>query len=151
MITIDKKINRDENMVIAKPEWFKRRRGGFWSYEMQWQGAVYMIITVSWLFVGIIFIPQNLINSIIFTAVFLFLIMDGIIASVKSLDEREQMQYAISMRNAAWGMIIAVVVLMITASNFNVTKTDLYKLIMLAILAGGMVGLITRYKLQKES
>lgn len=150
MITVDKRINRDENMVIAKPEWFKRRRGGFWSYEMQWQGAVYMIITVSLLFVGIS-LPQNLINNIIFTAVFLFLLMDGIIASVKSLDEREQMQYAISMRNAAWGMIIAVVVLMIAASNFNITKTDLYRLIMLAIFAGGMVGLITRYKLQKES
>jgi hypothetical protein len=135
-------------MVIAKPEWFKKRRGGFWSYEMQWQGAVYMICTVSLLFVGIS-LPQNLINSVVITVAFLFLFMDGIIASVKSLDEREQMQYAISMRNAAWGMIIAMIVLMITASNFNVTRTDLYKLIMLAIFLGGMVGLITRYKLQR--
>ena len=32
-------------MVIAKPEWFKKRnRKGFWSYELPWQGTIYMFV-----------------------------------------------------------------------------------------------------------
>lgn len=136
-------------MVIAKPEWFKKRRGGFWSCEMKWQGVLYLMITFSLIFIGMI-LPQTLLNGVIILAVFLFLFIDGLLASVKALDEREQMQYAVSMRNASWGMVVALIVLLTLASNFNVTKHDLYVLIMLSIIVGGLVGAITRYKLQRE-
>lgn len=136
-------------MVIAKPEWFKKRKGGFWNCEMKWQGVLYLMITFSLIFIGMI-LPQTLWNGVIILAMFLFLFMDGLLASVKALDEREQMQYAISMRNASWGMIVALIVLLTLVSNFNVTKHDLYILIMLSIMVGGLVGVITRYKLQRE-
>jgi hypothetical protein len=44
----------------------------------------------------------NIIISIIVTAVFLFLFMDMIIASYKSMDEMGKMHYSIAMRNMAW-------------------------------------------------
>lgn len=137
-------------MVIAKPEWFKRKNGGFLSSGITWQGAIYMISTTSMIFIGMI-LPQNIITSVIVTAVFLFLIMDANIASLKSLDERERMHYAISMRNTAWGIIIILVILMTVTFNLDITKEDFYRLIMLAALGGGIIGIITRYKLQKEN
>ena len=76
--------------------------------------------------------------------------MDGIIANVKSLDEREQMQYSISMRNTAWGMIIALAVLLVLSSSFNIDQLDLYRSIFVAVFAGGIIGIITRYKLHRD-
>jgi uncharacterized membrane protein HdeD (DUF308 family) len=137
-------------LVIAKPEWFKKRnRKGFWSYELPWQGTLYMICTLSLIFVGML-LPQNLLNSVLITVLFLFLFMDGIIANVKSLDEREQMQYSISMRNTVWGMIIALAVLLVLSSSFNIDQLDLYRSIFVAVFAGGIIGIITRYKLHRD-
>lgn len=63
-------------MVIAKPEWFNRRNKPFYSYGMTWQGWIYLIVTISVLFTGII-LPQNMVTGIIITLMFLFLFMDN--------------------------------------------------------------------------
>lgn len=94
-------------MVIAKPEWFKKKKG-FFSYEMTWQGAIYLLITISVIFIGAT-LPQNVITTLVIVGVFLFLFFDMMYASLKSMDERAKMHYSIAMRNASWGMIITMI------------------------------------------
>lgn len=139
-----------KKMVIAKPEWFKKKNKGYLISRITWQGTVYMLATASVLFVGMT-LPPTLINEIIVTAVFLFLIMDAQIATWNSLDEREQIHTAIAMRNMAWGMIIILVASMVIISNFDITLKDFYKIIMLIAIGGAMINFITRYKLQREN
>jgi hypothetical protein len=134
-------------MVIAKPEWFKKKKG-FFSYEMTWQGTVYLIVTASLIFIGMM-LPQNIITTITITGLFLFLFFDMIYASLKSMDERDKMHYSIAMRNAAWGMIITMIIISIIMSSFNGIKANLGILIIVTALVGGIINFVTRYKLEK--
>lgn len=136
-------------MVIAKPEWFKKKKG-FFSFEMTWQGAVYLIATVSLIFIGIM-LPENMIISIIITGLFLFLFFDMMYASLKSMDERAKMHYSIAMRNAAWGMIITMIMISTILYSFNDIKANLGVLIVTTALVGGIINFATRYKLEKDS
>lgn len=136
-------------MVIAKPEWFKRKNGSFLSSRITWQGAIYIIVTISVIFIGMT-LPQNIITEIIVAAVFLFLLMDANVATLKSLDEREKMHYSIAMRNMAWGIIIAIIIVSIILSYYEV-KNSLNILIVVIILVGGLINFITKYRLQKEN
>lgn len=134
-------------MVIAKAEWFKKRKG-FFSYEMTWQGAIYLLFTISVIFIGIM-LPENMIITLALTGLFLFLFFDMIYASLKSMDERAKTHYSIAMRNAAWGMIITMVVLSIISSSFNGINLSL--LIIITALVGGVINFLTRYKLEKAN
>lgn len=136
-------------MVIAKPEWFKKKKG-FFSYEMTWQGTVYLIVTASLIFIGMM-LPQNIITTITITGLFLFLFFDMMYASLKSMDERAKMHYSIAMRNAAWGMVITMIIISIIMSSFSGIKANLGILIIVTALFGGIINFITRYKLEKES
>lgn len=136
-------------MVIAKPEWFKKKKG-FFSFEMTWQGVVYLIATVSLIFIGIM-LPENMIISIIITGLFLFLFFDMMYASLKSMDERAKMHYSIAMRNAAWGMIITMIMFLTILYSFNDIKANLGVLIVTTALVGGIINFATRYKLEKDS
>lgn len=136
-------------MVIAKPEWFRKKKG-FFSFEMTWQGAAYLIATVSLIFIGIM-LPENMIISIIITGLFLFLFFDMMYASLKSMDERAKMHYSIAMRNAAWGMIITMIMISTILYSFNDIKANLGVLIITTALVGGIINLATRYKLEKDS
>jgi len=136
--------------VIAKPEWFKKKGGGIFSYKIPWQGTVYTIATIAVIFIGIM-LPQNIIIELIILAVFLFLIMDAQIATWNSLDERERTHASIATRNTAWGLIIILVIVMVVTSNLDIAKENLYRLIFLAAFGGAIIGIITRYKLQKEN
>ena len=89
-------------MVIAKPEWFKKNKG-ILSLGVTWQGTVYLLATVSLIFIGMM-LPQNVIITVTISALFLFLFFDAMYASLKSMDERAKLHYSIAMRNAAWGM-----------------------------------------------
>ena len=142
-------LHEVKKMVIAKSEWFKKGKSGFYSFKMPWQGWIYLIATISVLFTGMM-LPQNIIISIIVTAVFLFLFMDMIIASYKSMDERGKMHYSIAMRNMAWGMIITLITVSIILSYTNI-KNNLNILIVSVTLIGCLINVLTRYKLQKEN
>ena len=135
-------------MVIAKPEWFKNKKG-FFSYDMTWQGAVYLISIVSLILIGMM-LPQNIITTITITGLFLFLFFDMTNASMKSMDERDKMHYSVAMRNAAWGMIITMIIISTIMSSFNGIKANLGILIIVTALVGGIINFITRYKLEKE-
>ncbi len=136
-------------MVIAKPEWFKKKKG-FFSFEMTWQGTVYLVATASLIFIGIM-LPQNIIISVIITGLFLFLFFDMMYASLKSMDERAKMHYSIAMRNAACGMIITMIMFSTILYSFNDIKANLGVLIITTALVGGIINFATRYKLEKDS
>ncbi len=136
-------------MVIAKSEWFKKRKSGFNSFEMSWKGWIYLIIIILVLFVGLA-VPQNMVNNLITGGVFTFLFIDMITASYKSLDERGKMHYSISMMNMAWGMLITIILGSIVLS-YNDIKNGLGILIMVTALLGSLIGFLTRYKLEKEN
>lgn len=139
-----------KKMVIAKPEWFKRKDGGFFNYKIPWQGAVYILATTAIPFIGMK-LPQNILIELIILIIFLFLIIDAQIATWDSLDERERMHASIAIRNTSLGLIIFLVIALAIASNLDITGESLYRLIFLAVFSGAAIGIITRYKLQKES
>jgi len=126
--------------MIAKPEWFKKSKGIF-SFEITWQGAVYLLATLSLIFIGMM-LPQNIIITIIIGGLFLFLIIDAQYAFLKTLDEREYLHYSIAMRNTAWGMIVML--------NFN-DEVNLGVLIIATGLVGFIINVATRYKLEKSN
>ena len=137
-------------MVIAKPEWFKRKNQGFLGYQITWQGAVYLTVAIIVLLFGILF-TESLIINLIATGLFLFLFMDALSASLKSLDERERMHSAIAMRNAAWGMIITMIIMSIIFSSFSGIKANLSILFIITALIGGIINVMTLYKLERGS
>lgn len=137
-------------MVIAKPEWFKRKDGGIFNYKIPRQGTAYIMVTIAVLFIGMM-LPQNILIELIVLIVFLFLIIDAQIATWNSLDEREQMHASIAMRNTSLGLIVSLIIIMVIASNLDITKENLYRLIFLAAFSGAAIGIITRYKLEKEN
>lgn len=140
-------------MVIAKPEWFKRKNRknrGFLGYQITWQGAVYLTVAIISLLFGILF-TESLIINLIAAGLFLFLFMDALSASLKSMDEREQMHYAIAMRNAAWGMIITMIIMSIIFSSFSGIKANLSILFIITALIGGIINVMTLYKLERGS
>lgn len=135
-------------MVIAKPEWFKRRNGGFFSHQMPCQGTVYLIVTVFVLLTGIL-LSQDLIANLMVIVAFLFLFTDAMNASLKSMDEREKQHYSIAMINTAWGMMITMIIISIILSSFDGFKANLSVLFIITVLAGGVINFVTRYKLEK--
>ena len=136
-------------MVIARQEWFNQRNKPFYSYGMTWQGWIYFMALLMMLFTGIM-LHQNMIISLIAIGAYLFLIMDMIIASYKSMDERGKMHYSTAMRNMAWGMIITIITASIIIDYANI-ENGTTVLIGSAGLVGGLIAFITRYKLEKEN
>lgn len=135
-------------MVIAKPEWFKKNKG-ILSLGVTWQGTVYLLATVSLIFIGMM-LPQNVIITVTISALFLFLFFDAMYASLKSMDERAKLHYSIAMRNTAWGMIATIVMVSLVMLNFN-DEVNLGVLIIATGLVGFIINVATRYKLEKSN
>lgn len=99
-------------MVIAKQEWFVRRKYGGWGlFPKTWQGWAYLIVFLAILF-GVQMLPISSNTKMIATVVLaIFLIIDTLQAMAKlKKDEREKLHEAIAERNALWA-VIAVIVL----------------------------------------
>ena len=136
-------------MVIARQEWFNQRNKPFYSYGMTWQGWIYFMVILVMLFTGIM-LHQNMIISLIAIGAYLFLIMDMVIASYKSMDERGKMHYSIAMRNMAWGMLITIITVSIII-DYTGIKNGITVLIWSTGLVGGLTAFITRHKLEREN
>jgi len=98
--------------MIGKPEWFERRKYGGWGlHPKTWQG---------WLYLALIILPFIVFHSLPFWDVktrmvitiiwvgFLLLDITHIMVALKR-DEREFKIEAMSERNAAWMMILVLV------------------------------------------
>lgn len=147
-------------MIIAKPEWFERRKYGGWGVGIKtWQGAVYLSLLFLSLFV-IIIISYLFLKSIIAMFAFiglwlLFLFVDlGPITWKLKRDEREIMHEAIAERNAAWGMMFVLVVGVLIELIYNIIINRIVYVnpfIVIALIVGIVIKSITNYKLEKTN
>lgn len=147
-------------MIIAKPEWFERRKYGGWGVGIKtWQGAVYLLLLFLSLVVMII-ISYLFLKSIIAMFVFiglwlLFLFIDlGPITWKLKRDERETMHEAIAERNAAWGMMFVLVIGVLIEMIYNIIiNRTIYvnPFIVIALIVGIIIKSITNYKLEKTN
>ena len=136
-------------MVIAKSEWFNNKKGKYFNFGVTWQGGIYILLLLSVLFIGFM-LPQTIIIQLIVSGVFIFLMMDFVIASYRAMDEREKSHYSIAMRNMSWGMIITMVLISITLSYFDV-KNSLNFLIFATGFVGAIIGIVYNYKLKRDN
>ena len=96
-------------MIIAKPEWFKRRKYTGWgATPKDWRGYLYVAIVIG-IFVAFQALPfwSTTLRIIGTIAWILFLFIDhlDIIFNIGK-DERERKHEAIAERNALWAIVI---------------------------------------------
>ncbi len=95
-------------MIIAKPEWFQRRKYSGWGVTPKdWRGWTYIIVILILIF-GFQALPfwSNTTRIVITILFFIFLLIDhlDVMFQIKR-DEREILHEAKSERNAMWVMI----------------------------------------------
>lgn len=143
-------------MIIAKPEWFGRRKYTGWGVSIKtWQGSVYLA-GMFLLLVALQLIPNlSTENRLIITGVWVaFLIIDmaDVMWKLKK-DEREHIHEAIAERNAAWAMMFVLVIGLFIELTYNALQQKLYAnpFIIIALAAGIIVKSVTNYKLEREN
>lgn len=143
-------------MIIAKPEWFGRRKYTGWGVSIKtWQGAVY-IAGMFLLLVVLQLIPNlSTENRLVISGVWVaFLIIDMVDVMWKlKKDERERIHEAIAERNAAWAMMFVLVVGLFIELTYNALQQKIYAnpFIILALAAGIISKSVTNYKLEREN
>lgn len=142
-------------MIIARPEWFGRRKYGGWGVSVKtWQGAAYLA-SVLLILVAIQLLPLSTIARIYVTAawlVFLFLDMFDVMWKVRR-DEREYIHEAVAERNAAWAMMPVLVVGIFIQLISSSLKGDPYvdPVPVIALVAGVIAKSVTNYRLEREN
>lgn len=142
-------------MIIAKPEWFGRRKYTGWGVSIKtWQGAAYFAGMISLLIV-IQLIPNLPAESRLiitgFWIAFLLIDMADVMWKLKK-DERERIHEAIAERNAAWGMMFVLVIGIFIELTYNALQQRIYvdPFLIAALIAGAVIKSITNYKLERE-
>jgi predicted Co/Zn/Cd cation transporter (cation efflux family) len=141
--------------MIARPEWFTRRKYGGWGVTPKtWQAWVYMAVTLGVLIVIVALPFWDDQQRMIVTGVWLAFLMLDIVPVMVTLnrDEREYKNEAIAERNAAWFMsavlVLGVLVeLMISALNKEIL-VDWF--LVVALFGGVVVKSVSNYMLDKR-
>ncbi|MGB9869609.1 hypothetical protein [Methanothermobacter sp.] len=142
-------------LIIARPEWFGRRKYGGWGVSVKtWQGAAYLA-SVLLILVAVQLLPLSTMARIYVTAawlVFLFLDMFDVMWKVQR-DEREYIHEAIAERNAAWAMMPVLVVGIFIELISSSLKGDPYvdPIPLVALVAGVIAKSVTNYRLEREN
>ncbi|MDI9614758.1 hypothetical protein [Methanothermobacter sp.] len=142
-------------LIIARPEWFGRRKYGGWGVSVKtWQGAVYLA-SVLLILVAVQLLPLSTMARIYVTAawlVFLFLDMFDVMWKVRR-DEREYLHEAVAERNAAWAMMPVLVVGIFIQLISSSLKGDPYvdPVPVIALVAGVIAKSVTNYRLEREN
>ena len=144
-----------ENMIIARSEWFARRKYGGWGVSIKtWQGAVYFAGMFA-LLIALQLIPnlQTEFRSIItgIWVAFLLLDMADVMWNLKK-DERERIHEAIAERNAAWGMMLVLVIGIFIELTYYALQQQIYvdPFLITALIVGVIIKSVTNYKLERE-
>ncbi len=131
--------------MIAKPEWFNRRKYTGWGLvPATKEGWIYIILVILPAIIFNMFEWDNITRAVVSAAWVLFLVIDVTQAMARlKIDEREKRIESISERNAAWAMVlttslIIVYEMAINASNqnFNVNPE------LIIILISGLIAKI---------
>ncbi len=142
-------------MIIARPEWFGRRKYGGWGVSIKtWQGALYLA-SIIMLILLIQLLPLEAIARLYVTGawlLFVFIDMFDVMWKVQR-DEREYIHEAIAERNAAWAMIPILVVGMFIELILSSLRGEprVNPFIALALIAGVVAKSVTNYRLEKEN
>jgi len=143
-------------MIIAKPEWFTRRKYGGWGVGIKtWQGAVYLATMVMVLIVQLLMARDSTRMQITVTGIWMtFFLVDlfDVMWKLKK-DERERLHEAIAERNAAWGMMIVLCLGVFIELMYNVMNERIYvdPFVAGALAIGVIIKSITNYKLEREN
>ncbi|KYC53126.1 MAG: hypothetical protein AMQ22_00433 [Candidatus Methanofastidiosum methylothiophilum] len=143
-------------MIIAKPEWFTRRKYGGWGLGIKtWQGAVYMAAMFIALIVLLQLAGDSVETKLLVTGVWMvFLLIDvfDVMWKLKK-DERERMHEAIAERNAAWGMMVVITLGIFIEIMYNVMNNSFYvnPFLVGALAVGVIIKSVSNYKLEREN
>lgn len=143
-------------MIIAKPEWFTRRKYGGWGLGIRtWQGAVYLAAMFIALIVLLQLAGDSVETKLVVTGIWmLFLLVDvfDVMWKLKK-DERERIHEAIAERNAAWGMMVVITLGIFVEIMYNVMNNRVYVNPFLAgaLAVGVIIKSVTNYKLEREN
>lgn len=142
------KIANNNDMLIAKSKWFKRKnKSDYWILDISWKGAAYILV----LLLLILFVGSGDIRIVLLSVLLLIIMaMNYLIAYQKSLDERQRINHAIAERNAFWGILIVFIIIQAILFNYNLNLKDIYLLIPLPLIIGFLTAFVTYYKLQGE-
>lgn len=143
-------------MIIAKPEWFSRRKYTGWGVSIRtWQGAVYLLGAMAALPILLFIFSWATEAMIIVTGIWVaFLVIDlaDVMWKLKK-DEREFMHEAIAERNAAWGMMLVLVIGLFVELLYYSLQQKIYAdpVIILALVVGVIVKSATNYRLERQN
>ncbi|MFA5416547.1 MAG: hypothetical protein WC295_13740 [Methanoregula sp.] len=141
--------------MIAKPEWFERRKYSGWGVKPRsWQGWIYTLVMIVPL---VIFqaIPNwdtqvRTAGTVLWVA-FILLDILPIMVTLKK-DEREYKNEAIAERNAAWFMVLILVIGIlyeIIISGMN-NEFSINWFMVLALFGGVVVKAVSNYNLDHK-
>lgn len=140
--------------MIAKHEWFERRKFGWGVTPRSWQGWVYTLA---------IFVPLVIFQSLpywdaqvrtagtVFWVVFVLLDLLPIMVMVKK-DEREYRNEAVAERNAGWFMVLVLVIGIlyeIVISGLN-HEFSINWFMVLALFGGAVVKGVSSFNLDRK-
>ncbi len=141
--------------MIAKPEWFGRRKYAGWGVSIKtWQGAVYLACVFSLLIIIILIPSLTTEQRLIITGVWLaFLVVDmlDVMWHLKK-DERERIHEAMAERNAAYAMVIILISGVFIELLYYALNQRLWvdHFIILALIGGIIAKSVTNYQLERK-
>ena len=141
--------------MIARPEWFTRRKYGGWGVTpTTWQGYAYLAFVVGVLILIMAMPFWDDMQRMIITGVWVLFLAADIIPVMVTLnrDEREYRNEAIAERNASWFMSTVLVLgvlfqLMVSALNEEIL-VDWF--LVVALFGGLIVKSVSNYMLDKK-
>ena len=140
--------------MIAKPEWFKRRKYFGWgAYPSTWQGWAYMAVVIA-LIAIIQFLPlgTEIKMGLTFLLAIILVIDVATIMPKLSKDERDKKHEAISERNALWAILLVLVVGVGYEVASSAVKSKVYvdPFVIAAIVIGLIVKAVSNYYLDRK-
>jgi hypothetical protein len=139
--------------MIAKPEWFNRRKYSGWGLTPKtWQGFLYTLIIIGvYVFISRVFIDDIL--KMVFVGIWTLFVLIDVLRLMSSihLDEREQKIEAISERNASWTMVasIALSILFVMTMGKDLKGIDLMPVLVFPVVFGMVIKGLSNYILDR--
>lgn len=140
--------------MIAKPEWFRRRRYSGWGLTPITKEGWLYVMAMAGIFIFIRIFPVVLQVKIILSTLWIVFFLVDILQTMASikLDEREQKIDAISERNAAWTMVtfLALVIIYVSTFGKDMKGIDLMPILIFPIFAGVFAKGLSNFILEKR-
>ncbi|HNR26334.1 MAG TPA: hypothetical protein PKI66_06450 [Methanobacteriaceae archaeon] len=143
-------------MIIAKPEWFSRRKYTGWGVSIRtWQGAVYLAGVMAALPILLYIFSWSTEAMITVTVIWLVFLLVDMVDVMRNLkkDEREATHEAIAERNAAWGMMLVLVIGLFVELLYYALQQKIYfdPVIVIALAVGVIAKSVTNYQLERRN